>query len=286
MQVEAPDFIRIDRSRIEYHPSYGCFPTVRAHVLTDRPGVHRGEITIHLIGHDYETRTKLIPVSVTVIARPTRWAVLVTETPFQRYSTEKGVAYEPLTTVTTRLAERGVRIDFRSGLPKSLDSWNAVLLGEDSLAFLNAGGMERLHRFVAKGGRLIVAADAFFGDTAPKANRLLSRYGLSIDTKDAGRLMLTSRIATDPLTRNVSKLSFFRPARVTAIDSKQVRFLAAMADDETCGFIAASKAEGRGDVVLLAQSLWWNWLGFEGNEPANAVMLERCGRRWRSGLAR
>ncbi len=97
---------------------------------------------------------------------------------------------------------------------------------------------------------------------------------MRIDTNDAGRLMVTSRIATDPLTRNVSKLSFFRPARVSVIDSKQVRFLASMVEDETCGLIASSKAAGRGEVVLLAQSLWWNWLRFEGSEPDNAVMLE------------
>lgn len=127
---------------------------------------------------------------------------------------------------------------------------------------------------MSKGGRLIVVADAFFGGTAPKANELVERHGLRIDTNDAGNLMLTSKITPDLLTQGVSKLSFYRPARVWAADPKQARLLAVMAEDEAGGFIAVSRAAGRGNVVLLAQSLWWNWIRSEGSEGDNARMLE------------
>jgi hypothetical protein len=274
MRVEAPDFIRIDGTKIDFDSNRGCFPTVTAHLATDKPGVYEGQLAIQLAGRGYETNTKNIPITAAVIENPTHWSVLVTETPFQRYATDKGESYSPLTAVVKRLAERGVRVDFRSGLPRSLDGWNAILLAEETLAHLDTRGMTRLHRFVARGGRLIVAADAFFVRTAPKANELLSRYGMRIETNDAGGLMLTSGITDDPRTRKVSKLSFFRPARIWVTDPKQAHLLARMAEDETCGFIAASRAESRGEVVLLAQSLWWNWLGFKGTEPENAVMLE------------
>jgi hypothetical protein len=130
MQVETPDFIRIDKARIDDHPTQGCFPTVTAHLVTDRPGVYEGQLKIHLVGRGYQTRTELIPVTATVIEKPPRWTVLVAETPFTRYSTQDGGCYKPLSAAISRLSERGVRVDFRSVLPKSLERWNAILLGD------------------------------------------------------------------------------------------------------------------------------------------------------------
>jgi hypothetical protein len=274
IQVDAPDFLRVDRARIDYHPIHGAFPTVNLHLVADRPGSHDAPLTIRLIGRGYGATTLRIPVRVNVLAKPSRWAVLMTETPFSRYSTEAGVAFEPLAGVTSRLAERGARVDFRYSLPKSLDAWNVILLGEVTLCRLDRNTQERLHRFVARGGRLIVCADAFFVGTVPKANDLLQRYGLRIDSKDAGHNIRASRIAPDALTAGVSELGFFRPAAVWATDPRQAKVLAAMNDDEGPGFIVVSRGAGRGDVILLAQSLWWNWLKPERGGGDTARMLE------------
>ena len=58
------------------------------------------------------------------------------------------------------------------------------------------------------------------------------------------------------------------------IDPKQAKLLAATKADDQCGFIAVSRSAGRGDVILLAQSLWWNWLNRDPGEGENARMLE------------
>jgi hypothetical protein len=218
--------------------------------------------------------TNVIPIRVNVIAKPVRWAVLATTTPFQMYSTDDGRMFQALTDVTTRLAERGVRVDFREHLPKSLDPWNVVLLGDMALLKVDARTIDRLQQFVARGGRLIVSADAFMVGTAPKANDLVNCYGLRIDNKDAGDSMEASRIVPDPLTTGVTGLSFFRPACVSVTDSRQAKLLGAMTDDEQCGFIAVSRASGRGEVVLLAQSLWWVWVQPHSGKGDNARMLE------------
>jgi len=274
ISVDAPAFLRVDQAKIDYHSTHGSFPTVNLHLATDQLGSHDGPLTIRLIGRGYGTNTIRIPVRAKVIATPKRWALLVSETPFERYSTDDGRAYEPLTAVTSRLAERGVRFDYRYDLPKSLDGWNVVLVGDDTLVNLSADKRERLQRFVAHGGRLIVSADAFFGGTAAKANELLNGYGLRIDTKDAGQKVLASQIAPDALTAGVSGLGFWRPACVSVTDSKQAKLLAATKEDDQCGFIAVSRSSGRGDVILLAQSLWWNWLNRDPAEGENARMLE------------
>jgi uncharacterized protein DUF4350 len=274
IQVEAPAFLHVDRSEIDYHSSHGVFPTVTLRLATDRPGTFAGQLSIRLLGDGHGTNIVSIPVAAKVLAQPPRWTVLATETPFERYATGNGRDYEPLTAVTTRLAERGVRIDFLHDLPKSLNGWNVILLGGSTLTDLQAGSVDRLQEFVAKGGRLIVAADAFFVGTAPKANDLLNRHGLHMASKDAGRQMQTSRITPDPLTAGVSELSFFRPARVWATDSQRAKVLATMKDDEEFGFIAVSRSSGRGDVVLLAQSLWWSWAKADSEGNDNARMFE------------
>jgi hypothetical protein len=271
--VDAPAFLRVNQARIDYHPTHGSFPTVELRLATDQLGGHDAPLIIRLVGRGYGTNTIQIPVRAKIIATARQWTVLVTTTPFERYSTGDGRHYEPLSGVTSRLAERGVRFDFRNGLPKSLAGLNVILLGCDAMAALNPDQKERLQRFVAQGGRLIVCADAFYGGTADKANDLPTSYGLRIDTKDAGQKVL-AQISPDALTVGVSGLSFWRPACVWVTDSKQARLLASISEDDQCGFLAVSRASGRGDVILLAESLWWNWLNRDLSEGQNARMLE------------
>jgi len=61
---------------------------------------------------------------------------------------------------------------------------------------------------------------------------------------------------------------------VWATDARQAKVLATTKEDEQCGFIAVSRESGRGDVILLAQSLWWNWVRPKPGEGENAKMLE------------
>jgi hypothetical protein len=275
IKVEAPDFLRVDQAEIDYDPFRGSFPTVHLRLMTDRPGNFDAPLTIRLVGRGHGTNVVLIPVTARVLAQPSRYSVLVTETPFERYATGDGRVFEPLATVITRLAERGVRVDFRFRLPPSFEGWNAILVGGTSLVELDAAAMERLRQFVARGGRLIVSADAFYVGTPDKANELLKPYGLSIDTKDAGQRMEVPNIAPDALTTGVAALSFWRSAAIWIADSSQAKVLAPRNEGDASGFIVVSRAPDRGDVILLAQSLWWNWVNpTPGVAHDNARMLE------------
>lgn len=274
IKVDAPDFLRVDAPEIIYQSWWGAFLSINLHLITDQPGSHDGALTVRLSGEGYVTNTVVIPIHVRVLAKSSRWAVLVSETPFERQSTGNGRDYEPLAAITTRLAEKDVRVDFRYRLPKSLDGWNVILIGGVTLSSLDADDMKRLQQFVVRGGRLIVSADAFFGRTAPRANDLINRYGLRIDTNDAGQRMQAVQIESDPLTAGVTKLSFYRPAFVWVTDSKQAKVLAKMKADDQPGFIAVSRAAGRGDVILLGHSLWYTWVKPEPGGEQNARMFE------------
>ncbi len=43
-------------------------------------------------------------------------------------------------------------------------------------------------------------------------------------------------------------------------DPSQGRHLAKTADNPQCGFLAVSREKGRGEIVVLAQSLWRYWI--------------------------
>jgi uncharacterized membrane protein len=50
-------------------------------------------------------------------------------------------------------------------------------LAEAVLASLTEDEVSRLKAFVEKGGRLVIAGDAFFEGTVPKANQIIADYG-------------------------------------------------------------------------------------------------------------
>src|SRR5215471_8527786 len=106
--VDGPEYLRVDAAEIDYHQFHGSTPSVKLHLVTDRPGNYNGSLTIRLKGRHYTVSTNVIPIRVNVISKPVRWAVLATGTPFEQYSTDDGRVFQPLTDVTTQLAERGV----------------------------------------------------------------------------------------------------------------------------------------------------------------------------------
>lgn len=287
MQVNAPEFLRLDRSEVTYQPWRGPFPSVALHLVTDQTGDYGGDLTVTLARRGYQTNTVLIPVRARVVAGPPRWSVLLTSTPFERYATGNGRELEPLTGLTSRLADRGVRVDFRDDVPKSLDGWNVVLVSDSALRTgeirvgggvhpgLEKDGMKRLHQFVARGGRLVVVASTIHERTVQVANVLLDPYGLGLGTREAGGVnLVATEIAADPLTEGVAGLTFSGTSFVAATDAAQAKLLAAGKEDSEIGFIAVSRAPDRGEVVVISQSLWWHWVTGESGEGDNAKMFE------------
>lgn len=259
-QVEAPEFLRIRRQEWTHHSHHGPFASLWLTAEAVRPGIHRGSVRVTLSAAGRTPRTVDVPVAMTVVDRPPTGAVLLVSTPFDRYSTENGGDFEPLTALTSRLAERGVQTDFLENLPSPLDRWQVVLLGTDALVRLDPRRVAQVQAFVRQGGRLILSADAFYDTTARQANRVLEPFGLMLGSRDVALRVTADRVAADPLTAGVSSLEFWRPTGITVTDPRQGRLLATTSDSPGHGFLAVSREAGRGDLVVLAQSLWSFWI--------------------------
>jgi hypothetical protein len=276
VRVEVPTFLSLDRSIADFHPTLGAFPTAHIRLVTSQAGNFDGVVTIRLSAHGRDSHVLNIPVKATVRPQPARWKVLITQTPFDRYSTEDGSHFTALADLTARLADQGVQVDFLEQIPKSLKSYDVVLLAEDSLAGLHRRVRPRIEQFVAEGGRLILAANAFFVGTSSNANLLLASHGLQMEDRDAGRQLQTSQIQPDALTAGISELSFFRPSRIQVTNPSSARILAAMEGEPNSGFLAVSRGAEGGEMVLLADSLWWLWIQPEGRRGGsqNARLFE------------
>jgi len=78
-----------------------------------------------------------------------------------------------------------------------------------------------------------------------------------MENDDAGSAVANVVVAADPLTDHVQRVNFWRPARIAVTDAVQGKVL--VQDQEgPGGFVAVSRAPGRGELRVVAQSLWWN----------------------------
>lgn len=272
--VDAPEFLQVRRHEWMNHSYHGAFASIWLTVSAIRPGTNEGSVKVTLQAEGYESRTLEVPVQLRVVDRPARGSVLITSTPFDRFATENGRDFEPLANVGSWLAENGVRVDYLENLPRRLDDWQVLLLGTDALVNLDEAGQRRVQEFVRRGGRLVVSADAFFFGTTASANRVLQPFGLSLGSRDAGMGLTANRVVPDPLTAGVGTLEFWRPTCITVTDPSQGRLLATTVDNPQCGFLAVSREKGRGEIVVLAQSLWSYWIRPD-NGPQQARVLQQ-----------
>jgi hypothetical protein len=230
----------------------------------------------HRSGH---VQTLQTPVEWSVLPRPARLAghMLVCATPFDGYSTDDGKMFRTVAQISTLLAERQVQVDFLEALPKSLAGYTLVLLAGDALADLKPSEATMVRKFVQSGGRLVLTPNAFYGSTVPSANGLLADYGLQVEAKDAATKIENPEVAEDLLTQGVRRLSFYRPSRISVTDPAQGHLLVCAPDGG--GFVAVSRAGGRGEVIVLTQSLWWSWVNTTNTDNArlmqNLLLKER-----------
>jgi len=141
------------------------------------------------------------------------------------------------------------------------------------MAELNPAQTEQVRKFVAGGGRLILAANAFYVPTVRKANTVLSSYGLQIIDRDAGQAVTNSRVVSDLLTRGVRAVDFHRPSQIDVTDLSQGKLLVESEDGQG-GYVAISRQTPRGEVIVLTQSLWWTWIRSDPAKADNRLLLE------------
>lgn len=275
IRVDPPDFVEFERSQVASHISQGPFAVISFRLKTRSPGDLHGNLVVHLSGPKFGQTNIIVPLSGKVVASAstnTR-AALIVETPYTCYSTENGHEFNPLGLLNSRLANRGVRVDFYRKLPRSLLTYDTILLAGDEMALLDPVGERRLKEFVACGGRLILAANSFYGYTVPKANGLLGSYGLQIIDTEARGTVSNSVVTLDRFTSAVTNVDFFRPSPITVTDGRQGKLLVET-EDRLNGYVAVSRQAGRGEVIVLTQSLWWMWIGADPGKVDNLRLFE------------
>ncbi len=288
IKVEPPAFVRIRDIEVGTQtsgPDARGFCDISLSLDTGRAGDYSGEVRVE-IGH----QRIAVPVSVTVRPQELKLTrVLIVETPFEKFSTGDATDFAPWLNLV-RGADLDVHyLDTKPGMPVlreiDLAKFDVLLLGMGGLVRLLDSDIARLKRFVERGGRAILAANAFFVGTVGKANELLVPYGLRMtdtESRDQQEFDLGgAEIGDDPLTRGVKALYFHRPSPVAVTDSGKAKVLVAAPAYPGEGFVAVARA-GRGEVVALGESLWWHWIapdkaGSRDNAVLLANLLKRSG---------
>jgi hypothetical protein len=274
VRVETPDFVELEETQVAAHSTQGPFVIISFRIKTERPGDPHGNLIVHLTGSAIGWTNVIVPLNVKVVSStvPNSPAVLIVESPYECYSTGDGRNFEPLAVLNSRLAARGVRVDFFRRLPPSSLNYNTILLAGTELVNLDQAGEDQLRKFVAGGGRLILAANYFYRGTVASANRLLGTCGIQINDIDV-RGATNLPVVPDLLTSGVTNVDFSRPSPISVTDAAQGRLLVRTTDGLS-GYVAVSRQPGRGDVMVLAQSLWWNWIRTDPAKADNLKLLE------------
>jgi hypothetical protein len=275
--VTAPRFIKV-RHKATHAQQFGpgndfVCGTVEFALDTSSAGDLSGAISVTL-----GNATAKMPVSATVkTATKGLTRVLIVETPFDRYSTGDGGDYK----VWTDLVKDDASLDVNyllvsKGKPvlRDLDlgKYDCVLLAEMGLVSLQAADIKRVREFAEAGGRVVVAANHFFRGTVAKANAVLDGYGIQMRDEESkvfdpvGRRAKGATLGKselDPMfvKEGVTSAHFSRASPVAVANDKASRILAKAMDVGMPGdgFVALARA-GKGEVVALGQSLWWNWI--------------------------
>src|SRR5262249_1377281 len=151
-------------------------------------------------------------------------------------------------------------------LPSRLERYGAVLLADEALAEISVEDVLRVRSFAEHGGRLILPCNAFFPQTLAKANEILAGHGFPCEPKHMSGLHITTNIIADALTIGVNRLEFFRPSPIVVEGASKGKALAL--DPKGPGaFVAIARTDGGGEIIVLADSLWWAWVGSFKDKP-------------------
>jgi hypothetical protein len=284
-KVDAPPFIRVKEVTLGTQ-RFGSFGTkvvcdVSLSIDTREKAALSSTMDIHIGARDVK-----VPMSADVVAsNENETNVLVVETPFSKFSTGDAkdfTAWLDLVksanlNVSYYLVERPPQLVLRH---IDLSGFDVILLATEGLCFVQKEDLQRLREFAENGGRVVVAANAFFGNTVERANDLFIPYGMKMAKTEVypPARVKTKDIANHPLTIGIRELLFFRASPVALSPKSKGRILVPAIGFPDQGFVAIVPA-AKGDIVVLGQSLWWNWIGPGANGSDNPRFLANIVRR-------
>jgi hypothetical protein len=293
--VEAPPFVKVlDKSITEQAGSDGTGQskvvagTVVLGIDTRTAGTFEGKVKVR-----FGTVETVVPVSVVVApTEPNAVKMLVFEGPlapapsnWKEYREWADLVAEAKWNVSNVRVIRGKSI-FRA---LDLSKFDVVVLDGNGLLHASADDIKRARAFVEGGGKLVVGAQRFLADSVEAANKVLDGYGLKMLDEEAPTrepdthnviadfdVTLDKKgLAPELIKAGIGSAHFFRAAPVVVTDDRRARVLvkAAGVGGPQDGFVAVANA-GKGEVVVLGQSCWYQWIYWqEAQGTDNAKLL-------------
>jgi hypothetical protein len=282
LQIDPPPFLRVKQTQLGTQ-TYGTLGTysvcdISVSVNTAQPGAYSAPLCVQV-----GTQRVEIPVTVDISPREAdETRLLVVETPFQRFSTADATLFVPWLELVKKAKLDCHYLESERNQPVlrdlDLSAFDVILLGESGLVWAQEADIAKLKKFIGDGGRVVVTANYFFRGTVAKANELLVPCGLRMtDAEPQGIDLIEVRtfgIFEHVLTKDVRTVRFHRPSLVTVLDEQRGKILVAASDEPKEGFVAVA-GSGKGEIVAVGTSLWWNWIasaqesGFD-----NALLLK------------
>ena len=282
VEIESPEFVKTEIIQ-KGSNTYGRFGTkvhveVKVVIDTTEVGDHEGDILATIGGRELS-----IPVKFKVLMpKEDATRLLVVGSPLHSTSTSDSSQFDAWRKL---VEDSGMEVScllVERDKPKisdlDLSRFEVVLLGPGAVFWLKPPEIARVHDYLLRGGRVVVCANSFFSKTPERANRITSKYGLEMeDTEGRGAVAVEVKgelIKEHALTKGIEHLSFFRASPITTKDPMNAKILIVAPDCEGQGFAAVARA-GKGEVVMLGQSLWWNWISEKraGNSQ-NSLLLQ------------
>ncbi|MBI5760699.1 MAG: hypothetical protein HZA46_19445 [Planctomycetales bacterium] len=284
-KVDSPSFVRVKQARLgtQTYGSKGTFIVcdIFISVNTALAGNNSAPIGVQIGEQQFE-----IPVTVTVAAKEADGTrLLVAGTPFHRASTEDATIFNAWLELVTSAKLDCHYLDVEPFQPVlrelDLSAFDVVLLGGGGLINVLQTDVAKLNKFLSDGGRVVVFANHFMKGSVAKANELLVPHGLRMtdtEPQGTGGYHLAEigpvGIADTSLTKDVRMLKFHRPSPVAVTDKVTETILVSAPPYPGEGFVAVADA-GKGEIVAVGISLWWNWIASKEEKGAdNAVFLK------------
>ena len=192
--------------------------------------------------------------------------MLVVGTPFHEYSTGSGKDFQGWRDVVDAagLDASYLLVRDKKAATRDIDlsKFDCVLMAPDALVRQTDDDVKRVRAFAEKGGRVVLAANAFFVGSTKGANAILDGYGLEfkdVEAPQAAEIAVTKdNLDADVVKAGVEKAKFYR---ASPVKTDKGRVLVSTPEFELAGYgYAATAKAGKGEVVALGVSLWWNWV--------------------------